>query len=634
MMKSGKYYRTLQISGAALRPLPDIKVSDWADQYRQLPPGSVEPGQWSMGRTPYLKEIHDVLTPSDPTKKVIVMKPSQSGGTEVGLNWLGYIVHLNPAPILAVFPTVDVAQKWSKQKLTPTIEATPTIRNLYFPDKAKDSNNTILLKNFRGGYLAMVGANSPSGLRMLTTKYLYGEEISAYDASAGIEGDPLRLAEARCNNFFDRKIYYVSSPSVRNFCRIEYEYLHSDQRQYYVPCPHCGEFQVLTWHQLKFNSKDPTDEIYYECEKCKGKIYEYHKTEMLAHGFWKKENPDSDVAGFWWNGLYNPIGWKSWRDAVTEWIDAQQDTNLLKVFVNTYLAETWQDQRDEIDENKLLNNREIYEAQIPDGVFVVCAGVDVQANRLELGVWGFGYHFETWLIDHAIFEGDTSTIDPYEQLDEYLKTEYQNKNGNIFNITAIGFDTGFRTLEVYQFCRTRETRRLSPTAVQRIYPVKGGGSKQTVSKPSRDNQGKVNLYSLHVDNIKDSIFGKINVKRLHLNIEIADEEYCAQLCAEVVHTVRNKGFARREYMQIRERNEALDTCVYAHAACYILSPAFQVLQKKLKLNQEQEMPGNVQTQPEPIQPVQVTQIPQILPPKKPQRPPKRGGWDVMGGTRW
>ncbi len=242
---------------AAGRPDPDLTIAEWSDRYRVLTRVSAgEPGRWRTSRTPFLREIMDCLSPSSRFSRVVFMKPAQIGGTEVLLNMLGYIIHYAPGPAMLVEPTVDLAKKVSKQRISSLIENTAVLADRVSDPRERDSGNTILTKEFPGGMLVMTGANSSVGLRSMPVRFLLLDEVDAYPASASSgaagteEGDPVDLAIRRTATFANRQIAMISTPTIAEISRIDQAYLESDQRKYYVPCPHCGGFQVLRWAQV------------------------------------------------------------------------------------------------------------------------------------------------------------------------------------------------------------------------------------------------------------------------------------------------------------------------------------------------------------------------------------------------
>jgi phage terminase large subunit GpA-like protein len=243
---------------AGLKPDPVLTVSEWADENRYLSQKAAsEPGKWRTSRTPYLRDIMDDLSVVSPVKRVVFMKGAQVGGTEAGNNWLGYIIHHAPAPILFVQPTVDIAKRLSKQRLAPMFEESPALSERIAPSRERDSGNTVLMKEFQGGVLIITGANSAAGLRSMPIRFLFLDEVDAYPGDVDGEGDPVQLAEKRTTTFSRRKVFLVSTPTVKDVSRIEREYLNSDQRRFFVPCPHCGNMDWMRWSNLKWDECDP-----------------------------------------------------------------------------------------------------------------------------------------------------------------------------------------------------------------------------------------------------------------------------------------------------------------------------------------------------------------------------------------
>ena len=305
---------------AGLRPDPVLTVSEWADRYRRLSGKSAaEPGPWRTDRTPYLREIMDSLSPLSPAERVVFMKGSQIGGTECGNNWVGYVIHKSPGPMMVVQPTVELAKRNSKQRIDPLIEESDVLRELVKSPRSRDSGNTVLSKEFPGGVLVMTGANSAVGLRSMAVRYLFLDEIDAYPGDVDGEGDPINLAFARTRTFSRRKVFMVSTPLVAGWSRIEAAYAESDQRRYWVPCPHCGQFQVLKFERLRWPKGEPQKAAYH-CIACEQAIFNHQKNAMLAGGEWRPEaQGDGRTRGYHLSSLYSPVGWYSWERAAEDW---------------------------------------------------------------------------------------------------------------------------------------------------------------------------------------------------------------------------------------------------------------------------------------------------------------------------
>ncbi len=271
--------------------------------------------------TPYLQELMDALSPRHPAQRVVFMKGSQLGASESGCNWIGYVIHHAPGPMLAVQPSVELAKRFSQQRIDPLIEESPSLRAKVAPARSRDSGNTVLSKEFPGGILVLTGANSAVGLRSMPVRYLFLDEVDAYPPSADDEGDPVTLAEARTRTFsWRRKVFLASTPTIKGLSRIEREYEASDRRRFFVPCPHCGHPQHLMFERLRWQKGQP-ETAAYVCEGCEQPIAEHHKTQMLAEGEWRPMAVSVDPLsiGFHLSSLYSPVGWLSWERIAREW---------------------------------------------------------------------------------------------------------------------------------------------------------------------------------------------------------------------------------------------------------------------------------------------------------------------------
>lgn len=580
MIDSAEIYRAAFFEG--IRPERLLTVSEWADEHRYLSQkASSEPGRWRTSRTPYLKEILDTLSSSNQTQRVVFMAGAQIGKTETGLNWFGYIVHHVPGPMLIVQPTVDLAKKVSKQRLAPMIEESPCLRERIAESRSKDSGNTMQMKEFPGGVLMLTGANSAVGLRSMPIRFLMLDEIDSYPSDVEGEGDPVKLAERRTTTFSRRKIYMVSTPTLRDSSRIEREYEASDKRLYYVPCPHCENMDWIRWKNIRWDNDDPKTARLF-CESCGCLIEEHHKTDMLLRGEWRATSASADgkTAGFHLSSLYSPLGWKSWVEIVGEFLAAKSDPPRLKEFVNTVLAETWEESYSaKIGAEALAERAEEYALlTVPEGGLLLTAGVDVQDNRLAVKVKAWGKDEESWLVNWIEIYGDPSDLTargPWAQVDSVLEQEYEHASGAKMKVRATAVDTGGHfTHEAYVYCRNRKQKN--------IIAVKGSSTpgKAAIGKPSRQDvnfknqtiKGGVDLWLIGVDTIKATVYGRLKLANesgagaFHFPIGLTDEYY-KQLTAEKQITRYVNGYPKRTWIKKDgARNEALDCEVYAYAA--------------------------------------------------------------------
>lgn len=584
---------------------PPLTVSEWADKHRMLVrKASSEPGQWRTSRTPYLREIMDALSPTHPTQRVVFMKGAQIGGTEAGNNWLGYIIHHSPGPVLMVQPTVEMAMKVSKQRIRPMIEASAVLRARVREPRSRDAGNTIMTKEFDGGILILTGANSGVGLRSMPIRYLFCDEVDAYPGDVDGEGDPVGLAEKRTSTFPRRKVFLVSTPGVKGRSRIENEFLATDQRRYFVPCPACGHMDWIRWENILWE-KDHPETAALRCVNCGVLSGEEHKAEMLEHGEWRPTSTvvgDNVSAGYHLSALYSP--WKTWRELVDEFIKFKDDPFKRKQFVNTVFGETWEERGDSVEPHDLLKDgrREEYKAEIPHGVGVVVAAVDVQGDRLEVKVKGYGSMEESWLLAYEQIMGDPGTEKPWHDLDRFLRQIFKHETGRTAAIECTAIDSGGHfTDRVYRFCKARLHRR--------VFAIKGvsGQTRGVIAPPTRTNRYKTPLYSVYVDTAKEMVLSRLHIKEpgpgfMHLP-QWVDETYVLGITAEKAITkyVKGRG-STRVWEKIRPRNEPLDLEAYCLAALYILGPSTVRALPQLAAAMSRPLPPSGGGQPSPATP--------------------------------
>ena len=575
--------RELLLAGmSAWNPPPKLNVADWADAERRLDSqSSSEPGRWYTSRAEYQRGIMNAC--SDPTiKEVVVMAGAQLGKTEALLNIIGYHIDNDPSPILVLQPTLEMAQAFSKDRIAAgLLRSTPCLQDKVKDPRARDSGNTTLHKVFPGGAITIVGANSPAGLASRPIRIVLCDEVDRYPTSAGSEGDPIQLARKRSATFWNRKVIMVSTPTNKNSSRIEEAFEASDKRFFNVPCKHCHEPQVLKWANVRWDDKNP-DSAHYVCEHCAVMWTESDRIWAIRNGEWVVTQPESSVAGFAINGMYSP--WTSLSDAVREFLSVKKNPEQLRVFTNTYLGETWEDEGETVDDYELSERREQM-PNVPDDVILMTAGVDVQDNRLEVSIIGWGRDDETYVIAHETLYGDPSTPQLWTNLDSVLNTQFETESGRQIAIRASCVDSGGHfTNSVYAYCKKNAPRR--------IFAIKGvGGEGKPISgRPSKNNIGKCLLFPVGVDTAKDLLFARMRIKEagpgyMHF-ADALNDEYFRQLTAEKIVTRFHRGFKKRVFEKIRPRNEALDCMVYALAAYGILGVNVNALADKLENAQD------------------------------------------------
>lgn len=567
----------LQACCDAMRFEADLTVSQWADEHRVLSgKASAEPGPWRTDRTPYLQEVMDCLSTTNTIQRVVLMAGAQLGKTEAGSNWLGYVIAHAPGPMLMVQPTVDMARRLSKQRLESLITDTPCLAERIAPARSRDSGNTMFSKDFPGGMMILTGANSATGLRSAPCRYIFLDEVDAFPTDVDGEGDPVTLAERRSTTFSRRKIFMTSTPTVKDFSRIESEFLLSDQRRFFVPCPHCSGMQWLKWAQLKWDNNDPST-VQYECEHCGQRFNESNKTKMLTAGQWRPTAPsDGKTAGFHISSLYSPLGWKNWEEIVEDFLRSKADAPRLKTWVNTVLGESWEeDYASKVSASILLERCEHYTAgKVPERGVSVTIGVDVQDNRLAVSVWAWGREEEGWLIDHQEIFGDPSGQDLWKQLDLLVLNKWECETGGSLRADVIAVDSGGHfTSEVYQYARERSASGVIAIKgqSQRAKPPIGKPTKVDINSKGNTLKRGAAVYPVGSDTIKTTLFGRLKHNEpgpgyLHFHAQTGDE-YFQQLTAEKQALRYVKGFPMREWVKKSSaRNEALDCLVYAYAA--------------------------------------------------------------------
>lgn len=624
---------------AGLRPDPRLTVSEWADRYRMLTTkDSAVAGPWRTDRTPYLREIMDNLSSHSRYRRVVLQKGTQLGATMAGNNFIGYKIDVAPGPILLVLPTIDVARRVSKQRLSTMIRACPRLAAKVKSERSRDSGNTTFSKEFEGGILMVTGSNSAAGLSSMPIEALFGDEIDRWAAEAGSEGDPLLLAEARTTNFPRRKIFLCSSPTTKGFSRIEKAYLLTDQRRYFVPCPHCGHMDWIQWsaggyygnqgthHHIVFDNRDPST-ARMRCSGCGDDVAEHHKTQMLERGEWRPTAIANDPTsvGYHLSALYSPLGWEPWSKLVTLFFAVKHDPVELKGFVNTRLGETWEEAGASAEPGSVLGRAREYAAEVPAGVGTIAAGVDIQADRIEVVVIGYGAGLQSWLIAHEQLWGDTAQDEVWGKLDQFLKMTFTHESGREIAIETVAIDSGFETSRVYRFCAASTRRRGI------VFAVKGSSEngRDIITKPTFTNQYRVPLFLVGTDACKEVIYGGLRVAEpgpgyMHFPKWVS-EEYAVQLTSEVAirRHFKSKGSLRVWEKRPGVRNEALDCCVYALAALHIRGQTFmrQLGDRALQLARPLAPGAAAPVAP----PDPNTDAPPAAPPRA-SRTPRRGGW--------
>ena len=565
------------------KPKARLTVSEWADANRVLSSvGSSEPGAWKTSRTPYSREIMDQLSEHSPAKMVVWMASSQVSKTETGSNWLGYIMSHAKGPVAVVMPTEKSLNDWVSQKFEPMANETPAVNEVLARRNNNSSDNNAQRKKFVGGIVYFKTAGSTAELKSTSLRFALADEVDEWDWSTD-QGDPLGLLEVRLTTFHDRKLFAASSPTMKDASRIEELFEAGDKRRYHVPCPHCGEYQHLTWGNVKW-SKHPDNpkrilDAWYVCKECGAEIQEHHKQDMLARGRWIAEAPDAPYPSYHISAIYSPVGLGlNWRELATECIAAQEDNAKLMRFINTRLGETWADQRNDIKANALEARAEPYALRtMPQGCYFITCGVDVQSGangRLEIQVLGHGKDNRAATLDYHVLPGNPAGDEVWHALTDYVNSiKFSNAHGKEFVSEACAIDTGgHNTQDVYAYVRSNKVRR--PMA------CKGASTpgKKILNKPTPQDfnwrgvaeKKGVMLYMIGSDTAKGMLYNQLNDdakkepsdRKIHFSNQL-ESAYYDQLVSETYNPRKNRWEIKKG-----KRNEVLDTWVLAKAASH------------------------------------------------------------------
>lgn len=600
------------------RPPRRRKVWEWAadERYVARESGSSLPGKWSNDVSPEMVEVMECLTPAVPGRTVTLKKSAQVAGSEAGINLLGHVITDDPGPTMVVLPTTDEVKKYVRVKFQPTVEATPALKSRVREQKSRDEDaSTTTFKKFDGGFLQFVGANSSSGLQMVSIRTLILEEVSEYPADVDNRGDPVEMAIERTQAWEGReKIFFCSTPGLDGTCRVSAKYENSDQRRRYLPCPHCGVFQPLTWARLDKEAVEPV----YICAANGCVIEHSSKTWMRTHGVWLKCFPGDDCPpelvpaediermvdasrrhirpspgrdpGFAINGLYSPF--RSWAALVAKWREAKDNQAMLKAFTQQGLGEAFKVTGDAPDHQKLFDSRAKYAwRQIPPGALLATGACDVQGDRLEWAAYAYGINLTSWLIDKGVIEGDPNGPEVWAELDKVFARTWPDQYGKPWGLDAFGVDAGYLSNRVYGW-----TRRYVHT--RKVFALKGvpGWAAPPIGAPGKvdvDFDGKkvgsTLSWPVGTWNQKSEIYHGISLLmagpdkltgRYKAGVtffgDACDLFYCEQLTAEQVVTRKAKSGATEMVWEVAggRRNEALDVAVYSRALAHHLTDGF------------------------------------------------------------
>lgn len=642
--------RALRSAAQHLRPPPDLKPSQWAESHVRIPVGNAVPGLIRFDNAPYQPEPLDKTVDPD-CYRITLMWGAQVGKTLLALCAQGYHIAIRPASQMMMQPSETDLQVWMNTKFMPLVESTPSIRERMAKPRGREGVNNSRMKSYPGGFLMFAWSGSPKTMRGRSAPVIVADEVDGYVANE--EGHPVGLLWQRAATFGDqRKLIEISTPTIKGESYIESAFEAGDQRRFYVPCPDCGEHQVLRWENVSWEGRKSTGiedadadngqehdahTARYVCQHCGSLWTDGQRKTAIKAGEWRGSKPFKGHASYHLNELYSMF--RRLRDIVQSYLD-KIATDDLQTFVNVSLALTFEERGEQGDPDNLMTRAEDFAASVPMGGLVLTAGVDMQQDRLEVEIVAWGHGEESWSVDYHVLWGDPLQADVWDELEEMLSSTWLHESGAQLPITAACVDTGGtggNTQAAYEWLRGKTGRR--------IFGIKGvgGWGRPIVAAPQRKQSGKkarkVDLFLVGTDEAKLTVMRRLAVERpgpgyCHIP-KTRGADWYQQLTAEKLVTRYVKGFPVREWHQTRPRNEALDCRVYALAALKIANPSFKRAAERLHVDHPED--ARAMAAPKTIKPAAREEIPQEETPptvaetvRQQKRPtasrPKRGGW--------
>lgn len=567
--RSRKRTRNLFVNAisAALKAPEKLTVSQWAEKYRILDESSNFSGRWSNDITPYLVGIMDSF--NDPyIQEINFVKPTQVGGTEAMLNMLGWIIMDNPSPTMIIYPTDDLAKDTSNDRIKPSLTKTPEIAERFYKNASKELNI-----KFRGMSVYLRGSNSPSKLASKPIKFLFFDEIDKMEGATRKEASPYNLAKERTRTYtYSKKIYTTSTPTIKtNYVWTIHEAA-DEQRCFYVPCPHCGEYIVLRWKQIHFRddengeltNEERVKDAVYVCQECGSGITDKDKIKMLRKGEWRDTKKTcvgkARRVSFWLNALYSRF--LTWSEIALEFLNSKDDPDKLQNFVNSWLAETWEDTKLKTSAELILERQtDLPEFKIPNWCKILTGGVDVQENCMYWTIRAFGDHITSQNVAH----GQTYSFNEVEQV---MNLQYETEDGVPVVVNLCLVDSGYNADATYDFCAQNADWALPSKGSSN--PMQSHYKFSTVNKTASMAYG-MNLVIVDTDKYKDMIASRMrreNGSGSWMVYKGCDREYADQVTSE--HKIKVKNGRKTTLQWVKKTSHAdnhyLDCEVYAMAA--------------------------------------------------------------------
>lgn len=549
-----------------LLPPSTLRVSEWAEQRRILSSSesNERSGKWSNAWVPYAIEPMDRAL-ADGVSSVTLMWAAQTAKSSVIENVFGCAAEMHPGPMMMVQPTLAMARWFSKRRFGMMVKNTPALSSIFTPAKrGQDGGSTVLDLEFLGGSLIFSGANSAASLASRSIWLLGMDEPDRYPADVDGEGAPDEIAKKRQNSFtFTKKMLITGTPTLKGLSVIERYFEAGSQARFHVPCVHCSEYVLWKWEHVRWDI-DPKTAVMV-CASCGGEIEERYKTQCVMEGVWRHEFPDRTQDLSYHLASIHSL-FRRWPDIVSDHLKARDDKPALKAWINTELADTVGVDCEAMLPQVLEARKDSYSDVLPDGVGLITAAVDVQGDRLECDAWGWGASEEAWVLEHAVLYGDPMKDAVWRELDTWRARVWRTAAGAELKIAGTVIDTGYLKDRVYAYCRARR--------MQNLFAVKGvaGWGRELVSKPSKVDNGRLRLFSLGVDVLKEEVYNRLRndtpgPKYVHFASTL-DRGWFEGLCSEVL-VPRGRHL---EWRKIRRRNEPFDLAGYNLGCLAILSP--------------------------------------------------------------
>jgi len=574
---------------AAFAPPPDLRPSEWAERSVYIPVGNAIPGLIRFDNAPYQREPLD-MTANPDCHRISLQWSAQVGKTLLALCAQAYKIEQDPVSQIMMQPSQGDLQTWLETKFNPLVEANKSLTGLIAKPRGRDGVNNQRMKSYPGGFMFFAWSGSPKTMRQRSAPFIVCDETDGYDRTQ--EGHPVNLLWQRAATFGDqRKLLEISTPGIKGVSWIEGVFEQGDRRRFFVLCPHCGEAQHLKWSGVTWSRNEEDGHLPetagYACEAC-GVVWT--DAERIAAirgaetqgGGWRAEGKFRGHASYHLNELYSCF--RRLSDVVQSFLEKKRAGDL-QSFVNLSLAETWEEEGDQVEAAPLMARARAFSAAVPQGAALLTAGVDMQRDRLEVEVVGWGLGEESWSVDYRVLWGDPMLPDVWADLDALLSETFLHQSGAQLPIAAACLDTGGDgglTSSAYDYARGKLGRR--------VFAIKGvgGWGRPVVSAPTKKRQRRarsVSLFTIGVDEAKLIVMRRLDIQDpgpgyCHVP-DTRAPDWFLQVTAEKLRTRLIKGFQVREWYKTRERNEAFDCRVYAFAALKILNPSIKRLVDRL-----------------------------------------------------